>query len=60
MEYKLNKEKQEKLEEWQIEEIKKGIAEADAGDLIDHSEILKHWQKKYGDLDVTPDFSPPH
>lgn len=31
------------LEAWQIEEIKKGIAEADAGDLINHSEILKRW-----------------
>lgn len=60
MKYKLNKEEQEKLQAWQIEEIKKSIAEADAGDLIEHSEILKLWKEKYSDLAVTPDFSPPH
>lgn len=38
-----------KTQEWQISEIHKGIAEADAGDLIDHSSVVKHWRKKYGD-----------
>ena len=30
-----------------ISEIKKGIAEANAGQLIDHSSIVQHWEKKY-------------
>lgn len=34
------------LQEWQINEIKKGIAEADAGDLVDHSSIVNYWEKK--------------
>ena len=36
-----------KLHEWQIKEIKAGIAEADAGKLIDHSEVVQRWEKKY-------------
>jgi RHH-type rel operon transcriptional repressor/antitoxin RelB len=35
-----------KVQEWQISEIKKGIAEADSGQLIDHTSIVKHWEKK--------------
>lgn len=30
--------------EWQIKEIKKGLAEADAGELIDHEHIVKKWK----------------
>ena len=36
-----------KNHEWQLSEIKKGIAEADAEQLIDHKEIVKMWEKKY-------------
>lgn len=35
-----------KVQEWQLIEIKKGIAEADAGQLIDHESILKFWEDK--------------
>jgi RHH-type rel operon transcriptional repressor/antitoxin RelB len=35
-----------KLQQWQISEIKKGIAEADAGYLVEHSSVLKHWEKR--------------
>lgn len=35
-----------KIQEWQIKEIKKGIAEAEAGQLVDHDSIAKHWEKK--------------
>lgn len=35
-----------KIQEWQISEIKKGIAEANAGQLIEHNSILQHWEKK--------------
>ena len=38
-----------KIQEWQINEIKKGIAEADAGDLVEHDVIAKHWRKKRAD-----------
>lgn len=34
------------IQEWQMNEIKKGLAEADAGELIDHSRIVKYWEKK--------------
>lgn len=30
-----------KLHEWQISEIKKGIAEAEAGQLFDHNHVKK-------------------
>ncbi len=36
-----------KIQEWQINEIKKGIAEADSGQLVDHSDIVKYWKKKH-------------
>lgn len=36
-----------KIQEWQINEIKRGIAEADAGQLVDHSSIVKYWEKKH-------------
>ena len=35
-----------KIHEWQLDEIKKGIAEAKAGKLVDHSSIVKQWEKK--------------
>ncbi len=35
-----------KVQEWQLIEIKKGIAEADEGQLIDHESILKFWENK--------------
>jgi RHH-type transcriptional regulator, rel operon repressor / antitoxin RelB len=34
------------LEEWQISEITKGIAEADAHQVIDHTSILTQWESK--------------
>lgn len=34
------------VQEWQINEIKKGIAEADSGQFADHSTIVKYWEKK--------------
>lgn len=36
-------------QEWQISEIKQGIAEADAGELITHNQIEKKWEKKRAD-----------
>lgn len=38
-----------KIQEWQISEIKKGIAETDAGQLIGHDNIIKYWEKKRAD-----------
>ncbi len=35
-----------KTQEWQINEIKKGIKEANAGQLVDHRNIVKQWEKK--------------
>ena len=35
-----------KVQEWQIKEIKNGIAEADAGQLVEHNEIVKFWENK--------------
>ncbi len=35
-----------KAHEWQLVEIKKGIAEADEGQLIDHESILDFWENK--------------
>ena len=34
------------MQEWQLKEIKKGIAEADSGQLVDHSIVAKHWESK--------------
>ena len=33
------------LEEWQDEEVRKGLAEADAGELVDHEEVEKQLAK---------------
>ncbi|TAK76820.1 MAG: ribbon-helix-helix protein, CopG family [Gammaproteobacteria bacterium] len=35
-----------KIQEWQINDITKSIAEADAGQLVDHDSVVKHWEKK--------------
>jgi len=35
-----------KIQEWQVKEIKNGLAEADTGQLIEHENIVKHWKKK--------------
>ncbi len=35
-----------KIQEWQIKEIKSGLAEANAGQLIEHDNIVKRWKKK--------------
>jgi predicted transcriptional regulator len=34
------------LHHWQIEQIQEGIREADAGQLIDHDEVVKRMRKK--------------
>jgi len=34
------------INEWQINEIIKGLAEADTGTLIAHADIVKHWENK--------------
>jgi len=34
------------VNEWQIQEIKAGIKEADAGHLIDHETVLEKWETK--------------
>jgi RHH-type rel operon transcriptional repressor/antitoxin RelB len=38
-----------KIQEWQINEIKKGIAEADAGNLVAHDVVVKRWGRKRAD-----------
>ncbi len=40
--------KQERsLEEWQIAHIKAGIADADAGRLTPHEQVVKEWEKRF-------------
>lgn len=34
------------LHEWQINEIKQGITEADSGQLVEHSDIVSYWEEK--------------
>lgn len=41
------------LNEWQIKEIKAAIKEADAGHLIDHDTILKKWESKLENTEVS-------
>ncbi len=36
-----------KVQVWQINEIKKGIAEADSGQLIVHDKVVKYWKRKH-------------
>ena len=33
-------------QEWQINEINQGLQEAEAGDFIDHSEVVKRWESR--------------
>ncbi len=42
-----NTDQNDEHDEWQIEEIRKGIAELDAGDGIDHEEVVK-WLNTWG------------
>jgi RHH-type rel operon transcriptional repressor/antitoxin RelB len=35
-----------KTQEWQIKEIKRGLAEAEAHQLIEHENIVNHWKHK--------------
>lgn len=35
-----------RINEFHIQEIKRGMAEAKRGELIDHADILKEWEKK--------------
>lgn len=35
-----------KIQEWQLNEIKKGIFEADKGQLVDHENILTFWESR--------------
>ena len=35
-----------KIQEWQLTEIKKGILEADNGQLVAHENILTFWENK--------------
>jgi len=37
-----------KLQEWQIKEIKLGLQEADAGELVSHATVLNNWKKRHG------------
>jgi len=30
--------------EWQVAEIRRGVAEADAGELIDHEDVRRTWE----------------
>jgi RHH-type rel operon transcriptional repressor/antitoxin RelB len=32
--------------EWQVAEIQRGVAEADAGELIDHEDVRRTWEAK--------------
>ncbi len=34
------------LNEWQVAEIRRGVAEADAGDVVDHAEVVERWEAK--------------
>ena len=34
------------IHEWQIEEIQKGICEANKGDLVAHDELVTRWEKR--------------
>lgn len=35
------------MQEWQLKEIKKGLVEADSGQLVEHSSIVRYWEKKH-------------
>jgi predicted transcriptional regulator len=38
-----------KLNGWQVEAIRAGIADADAGRLLDHAEIRQRWETRLAD-----------
>jgi predicted transcriptional regulator len=33
-------------DEWFVGEVKQGLKEAEAGDVVDHKAILKKWERK--------------
>lgn len=35
------------IQEWQIEQIRKGIREADAGQTVPHEEVVAYWDRKF-------------
>ncbi|HEX5484194.1 MAG TPA: CopG family transcriptional regulator [Terriglobia bacterium] len=35
------------IQEWQIEQIRKGIREADAGQAVPHEEVVAYWDRKF-------------
>jgi RHH-type rel operon transcriptional repressor/antitoxin RelB len=37
------------IQEWQLSEIKTGISEANAEQLVDHNTIASYWEKKRAD-----------
>jgi predicted transcriptional regulator len=38
-----------KIQEWQLKEIKKGISEAQQGQLVSHKDIVAYWEKRRAD-----------
>lgn len=34
------------IQEWQVNEIKVGMKEADSRELVDHSDVVKYWERK--------------
>ena len=45
------------LNAWQVKEIEAGLAEADAGDLVDHAQVKNQWKKRLEDS-LDPDRNP--
>lgn len=37
------------LNEWQVEAIQEGVRQADAGRLVSHGEVRKHWEARLAD-----------
>ena len=35
-----------RLNAWQVEEIRKGIAEADAGEFVEHKDLKQRWESR--------------
>lgn len=38
------------LREWQINEIKKGLSEANSGQLVGYEKVVQYWKKKFSNL----------